>query len=195
MAGHQRRRDEQRFDFDQRDELAEQHQHEGDGPEASDARILHDLQRPFARPAAAETVDHVGPAVLVEGVGGIDRRRHRGEDGEGLRQNEGDDGKGERTDQPDDQPDGREIACRMVKRLRRMTDPARHREAREEAHGAEEIFQLADKEVFNHGAHAPKEIPLWDGGHGDKKPGEKRPERMLLRHARCVRRGSFSCLP
>ena len=37
----------------------------------------------------------------------------------------------------------REIARRAVQRLRRMPDPARHRQAGEETDGAEEIFQLA----------------------------------------------------
>ena len=58
----------------QQADLGQQRQHQGHGAKGTNARVLHDVQRPFAVVAAAQAVGHIGQAILVKAA----RHHHRG---------------------------------------------------------------------------------------------------------------------
>ena len=148
MAGDQREREHpqsaERIDLGQRVELCQQHQRDGDGAEAANARILHDLEHAPLLPAAAETIHRVGEAVLVKGACDHQRGRHAGEDRQRCRQpllrGDGD----ERADAADDDPHQRQVARGLLELLLRVADPGGHGQAGKEAQRGEEDPELAD---------------------------------------------------
>ena len=61
----------------ERRDAEEDREDEGGDPEGADPAVVHDLELPGGGGAAAEAVDRVGEAVLVQAAGEDHRREHR----------------------------------------------------------------------------------------------------------------------
>ena len=156
MSGDERQRQLLHVEFDERAEFAKQHHDQANGTIVADARILHDAEDLGFLPAAAEAVDHVAPAVLMENAGNAQGGNHRRQHGQRLRPEIRGADKDQRTQAADDQADQRHVTRRFLQGFTAMPDPGRDRQPCEEADCTEEGFKF----LFKHSAFSLSSLHL-----------------------------------